>query len=96
LLGEILDTEVARPVIRIDNKSTISLVKNPVHHNISKHIDGRFHFLRECAQDGLIEVDFIRTEDQLVDTLTKALCKAKFEGLCVRIGLRKGKQQYKL
>jgi hypothetical protein len=49
LLGEILEADVARPVIRIDNKSAISLVRNPVHHDRSKHIDVRFHFLRECA-----------------------------------------------
>jgi hypothetical protein len=66
---------------QIDNKSAISLVKNPVHHDRRKHIDVRFHFPRECAQDGLIEVDFIRTEDQLADTMTRPLCWAKFERL---------------
>jgi hypothetical protein len=91
LLGEILDSEVGRPEIRIDNKSAISLIKNPVHHDRSKHIDVRFHFLRECAHDRLIEVNFIKTEGQLGDILTKALGKAKFEGLSVKIGLRKSK-----
>jgi hypothetical protein len=43
-----------RPEIKIDNKSAISLIKNPVHHDRSKHIDVRFHFVRECAQDGLM------------------------------------------
>lgn len=43
LLAEILDSVVSRPVLRVDNKSTISLVKNPVHHDRSKHIDTRFH-----------------------------------------------------
>jgi Zn-finger nucleic acid-binding protein len=53
LLGEMLEKIVARAVIRIDNKSAITLVKNPVHHDRRKHIDVSFHFLRECAQDGL-------------------------------------------
>jgi Zn-finger nucleic acid-binding protein len=96
LLGEMLEKIVARAVIRIDNMSAISLVKNPVHHDRRKHIDVSFHFLRECAQDGLIEVDFIRTEDQLADTLTKPLCRAKFERLCTLIGLSKNKQQHKI
>jgi hypothetical protein len=96
VLGEILEAVVARPVIRIDNKSAISLVRNPVHHDRSKHIDVRFHFLQECAQVGLIEVDFIRTEDQLADMLTKSLCRTKFEGLCAKIGLRKNKEQHKI
>jgi hypothetical protein len=96
LLGEILEAAMARAVIRIENKSAISLVRNLVHHDRSKHIDVRFHLLWECAQDGLIEVNFVRTEDQLTDTLTKPLCRAKFERLCTRIGLRKSKQQHKI
>jgi hypothetical protein len=51
----------------------------------------QFHFLKECAQDGLIEVSFIKTEGQLGDILTKAFGKSKFEGLSVIIGLRKTK-----
>jgi hypothetical protein len=43
LLSELKDSEISVPVLRIDNKSTISLVKNPVHHDRSKHIDVRFH-----------------------------------------------------
>lgn len=78
-------------MIRVDNKSAISLVKNPVHHDRSKHIDIRFHFIRECAQDGLIEVSFIRTEEQLGDVLTKPLGRIKFRELCSGIGLRKSK-----
>jgi hypothetical protein len=77
-----------RPEIKIDNKSAISLIKNPVHHDRSKHIDVRFHFVRECAQDGLIEVSFIKTDS---DILTKALGRSKFEGLSANIGLRKSK-----
>jgi hypothetical protein len=80
-----------RPEIKIDNKSAISLIKNPVHHDRSKHIDVRFHFVRECAQDGLIEVSFIKTDSQLGDILTKALGRSKFEGLSANIGLRKSK-----
>jgi hypothetical protein len=39
LLSELKDAEIEVPVLRVDNKSTIALVKNPVHHNRSKHID---------------------------------------------------------
>ncbi|KAK2630796.1 hypothetical protein QOZ80_UnG0725510 [Eleusine coracana subsp. coracana] len=48
LLGEFLDSEVGRPVIKVDNKSAISLVQNPVHHDRSKHIDIRFHFITKA------------------------------------------------
>ena len=77
-----------KPVLRVDNKSTISLVKNPVHHDQSKHIDTRFHLIREYAQNGQIKVSFIRTDEQLGDVLTKPLCKNKFLELCTKIGLQ--------
>jgi len=88
LLSEILDSVVIKPVLRVDNKSTISLVKNHVHHDRSKHIDTRFHLIREYAHNGQIEVSFIRTDEQLGDVLTKPLCKSKFLELCTKIGLQ--------
>jgi hypothetical protein len=87
LLAEVQSSVVSKPVIWVDNKSTISLVKNPVHHDRSKHIDIRYHFIRDCAHKGLIEVRFIRTDEQLGDVLTKPLCKTKFQDICTKIGL---------
>jgi hypothetical protein len=88
LLAEITDSVVSKPVLRVDNKSAISLIKNPVHHDRSKHIDTRFHLIREYANLGQIEVRFIRTEDQLGDILTKPLGKLKFRELCSKIGIQ--------
>ena len=88
LLAEISGSAVSKPVLRVDNKSAISLIKNPVHHDRSKHIDTRFHLIREYANSGQIEVKFIRTEEQLGDILTKPLGKLKFRELCMKIGLR--------
>ncbi|WVZ98205.1 LOW QUALITY PROTEIN: hypothetical protein U9M48_043674 [Paspalum notatum var. saurae] len=89
VLAEIKNSGTSRPLLRVDNKSTISLVKNPVHHDRSKHIDVRFHLIREYANSGQIEVKFIRTDDQLGDILTKPLGKDKFHELCSKIGLGK-------
>jgi hypothetical protein len=58
-----------------------------VFHERSKHIDLRYHFIRECLDDRRISVDFIDTKDQLVDTQTKALGRVRFLQLCVRIGV---------
>jgi hypothetical protein len=74
-------------VLRVDNKSTISLIKNLVYHDRSKHIDVRYYLIREYEQTSQIAVDFIRTEEQLGDILTKPLCKIKFRELCNKIGL---------
>ena len=87
LLAEITGEAVGRPVLRVDNKSTISLIKNPVHHDRSKHIDTRFHLIREYVQAGQIGVEFIRTDEQLGDILTKPLPRVKFQQLCEKIGL---------
>lgn len=57
----------------VDNKSALALMKNPVFHGRSKHIDTKYHFIRECVEGGQIEVDFIRTDEQRADALTKAL-----------------------
>jgi hypothetical protein len=69
---------MSRSKIRIDNMSAISLIKYSVHHDRNKHIDVSLYFIRKCSQDGLIEVNFIRTDEQLGDVLTKPVCKIKF------------------
>ena len=87
LLAEVTGETVGRPVLLVDNKSTISLIKNHVHHDRSKHIDTRFHLIREYVQAGQIGVEFIRTDEQLGDILTKPLPRVKFQQLCEKIGL---------
>jgi len=43
----------------VDNKSAIALSKNPVHHDRSKHIDTRFHFIRDCVERGEVDIDHV-------------------------------------
>jgi hypothetical protein len=87
LLGEMLNEEPVKPKLFIDNKSAISLAKNPVFHDRSKHIDIRYHFIRECVEQGRIDINYIRTNDQLADVLTKALGRLMFQELRRRIGM---------
>ena len=54
-----------------DNTSAIKLSKNPVLHGRSKHIDVKFHFLRDLTKAGTIELIYYRSEDQLADIFTK-------------------------
>jgi len=52
-----LKCEVVKPLtLRIDNKSPVSLAKNPISHGRSKHIESRFHFIREHVTNGMIKV----------------------------------------
>nr|GEY74607.1 hypothetical protein [Tanacetum cinerariifolium] len=56
-----------------DNKSAIALCCNSVKHSRSKHIDIRYHFIKEQVENGVIELYFVNTEYQLADLFTKAL-----------------------
>jgi hypothetical protein len=87
LLGELLNEEPQAPMLLIDNKSAISLCKNPVLHERSKHIDTRYHFICECVEEKELEVDYIRTEEQLADILTKDLGRIRFQELRSKIGM---------
>ena len=56
-----------------DNSSTIKLSKNPVMHGRSKHIDVRFHFLRDLTKKGVVELVHCGTQDQIANVLIKPL-----------------------
>ncbi|RVW66685.1 Retrovirus-related Pol polyprotein from transposon TNT 1-94 [Vitis vinifera] len=56
-----------------DNSSTIKLSKNPVMHGRSKHIDVRFHFLRDLTREGVVELKHCGTQEQVADIMTKPL-----------------------
>ncbi|GAU16794.1 hypothetical protein TSUD_200370 [Trifolium subterraneum] len=70
-----------------DNNSTIKLSKNPVLHGRSKHIDIRFHFLRNLSGEGMIELKHCTSQNQLADIMTKALKLEAFERLRERLGV---------
>ena len=86
LLGEITEGEATKAIIRIDNKSAIALTKNPVFHGRSKHIHSRFHFIRECVEDGLVTVEHVAGVRQKADILTKPLGRLKFKEMRDLVG----------
>ncbi|GJY68871.1 retrovirus-related pol polyprotein from transposon TNT 1-94 [Tanacetum coccineum] len=71
-----------------DNKSAIALCCNSVQHSRSKHIDIRFHFIKEHVENGVIELYFVNTEYQLADIFTKALGRERIEFLINKLGMR--------
>ncbi|GJW57217.1 retrovirus-related pol polyprotein from transposon TNT 1-94 [Tanacetum coccineum] len=71
-----------------DNKSAIALCCNNVQHSRSKHIDIRYHFIKEQVENGVVELYFVRTEYQLADIFTKALCRERIEFLIDKLGMR--------
>lgn len=74
-------------VIHCDNNSTIKLSKNPVLHGRSKHIDIRFHFLRDLTKDGTVELVYCSTQNQIADIMTKPLKLEVFEALREGLGM---------
>jgi hypothetical protein len=87
LLAEVLGDEITAPLLKVDNQSTISLIKNPVHHDRSKHIDVKYHYIRECAEKKLIEMMFVGTAEQLGDIFTKSLGRTRFQELRSKISV---------
>ena len=85
-------TDIGQPpadatVIWEDNQAAISLAKNPVSHARTKHIDTRYHFIREEVQNGVIALKYIPTKQMVADILTKPLAKTLFMELRHALGL---------
>ncbi|GJS95887.1 putative ribonuclease H-like domain-containing protein [Tanacetum coccineum] len=72
--------------IHIDNKSTICIMKNPVYHSKTKHIEIRHHFIRDSYEKKLIRVEKIHTDNNVADLFTKAFDGPRFNFLVVNIG----------
>nr|GFC90988.1 retrovirus-related Pol polyprotein from transposon TNT 1-94 [Tanacetum cinerariifolium] len=69
----------------LPQKPTIAISCNPVQHSRTKHIDVRYHFIKEKVEKGIAELFFVRTEYQLVDLFTKALPVERFKYLVRRL-----------
>nr|GFC41382.1 retrovirus-related Pol polyprotein from transposon TNT 1-94 [Tanacetum cinerariifolium] len=71
-----------------DNKSVIALCCNNVQYSRSKHIDIRYHFIKEQVENGVIKLYFVNTEYQLANLFTKALGRDRIEFLINKLGMR--------
>ncbi|GAU37611.1 hypothetical protein TSUD_365320 [Trifolium subterraneum] len=83
-----IQVELTEPIqLLVDNKSAINLAKNPISHGRSKHIETRFHFIREQVNNGRIVLNHCPTEVQEADILTKGLKHDRFIKLRSKIGV---------
>lgn len=87
LLTELRLKEVLPVPLYSDNQSAIRLAKNPEFHQRTKHIDIKYHFIREQVEKGVISLEFVGTENQLADLFTKPLEMVRFQDLRQRIGV---------
>lgn len=70
-----------------DNKSTISIIHNPVHHDRTKHVEVDRHFVKKKLEQGMISVEYVPISNQLADLLTKGLTEQAHEFLVGKLGL---------
>jgi hypothetical protein len=87
LLEEIRGEGVDTITLKIDNMSVIQLSRNLVFHERSKHIDTRYHYIRQCIEEGRVQVAAVNINDQLADILTKSLGCDQFVELRTKIGI---------
>jgi len=74
-------------ILMVDNKSIINLAKHLITHGKSKHIETRFHFLREQVTKGKLVLEHCKTKVQIADVMTKSLKIETFERLRSMIGI---------
>ncbi|KAJ9560810.1 hypothetical protein OSB04_005970 [Centaurea solstitialis] len=93
LLSALTGWKEEKVTIKVDNKSAIALMKNPVFHGRSKHIDTKYHFIRECVEKNQIEVEHVSGDLQRADILTKALARIKFADMRELLGVKNLKEK---
>jgi hypothetical protein len=72
----------------VDDNSAIQLMKNPVFHGHNKHIDIKYHYIRECVEHGQISVKRASTLEQKADSLTTPLSAVKLGVMRQLLGVR--------
>ena len=81
------DVEAKEIPIFCDNTSTIAITQNPVLHSRTKHIDVRYHFIRDHVEKKNVRIEYVRTEKQIADIFTKPLSEARFIELRNELGM---------
>jgi hypothetical protein len=79
LLEELNAKQEGPTIIKVDNQACIMIAKNPGLHKRTKHIDIKYHFIRQAIEAEQIQLEYVNTEDNCGDILTKPLSKEHFE-----------------
>ncbi|KAG5878118.1 hypothetical protein JTB14_005765 [Gonioctena quinquepunctata] len=72
--------------MKVDNQSAINLADNPEFHKRTKHI--KYHFVREASENGVVKIDYVESNLQLADILTKPLTKEKISSVRTQLKIQ--------
>jgi hypothetical protein len=87
LLTGLFDLEMEATTILCDNQSCIKMTENPVFHDRLKHIEIRYHYIRDMVQRRALKLLYVSTDEQVADVLTKPLSGVKFEHFRDKFGI---------
>jgi hypothetical protein len=87
VLKDLFDLEMEATVILCDNQSCIKMTENPVFHDNSKHIKIRYHYIRDMVQRRVVKIQYVGTDEQVANVLTKPLSHVKFEYFRDKLGI---------
>ncbi len=93
LLSGLFDIKLDATIIYCDNQSYIKLLVNHVFHDKSKHIGIKYHFIRDMVKKGAVKLQYVATNEQVADVLTKPLTKVKFKYFRNGLGLLPHKRE---
>lgn len=87
LLEELGVTNLTPVTLNCDNQSALHIARNPVFHERTKHIDIDCHFTRDKVLEGLIQLAYLPTGEQLANVFTKIIPSAQFQLLLSKVGM---------
>jgi hypothetical protein len=87
LLADLFDHEMDPTIIHYDNQSCVKLSENLVFHDKSKHIEIKYHYIRNMVHRKAVHVQYLPTHEKILDIFTKSLAKTKYKYFRERLGL---------
>lgn len=88
ILEDLGHSQDSATVIWCDSQSAINLAKNPGQHGKAKHIELKYHFIRDMVKQEKVVLQYCKTNEQVADCLTKALSKEKFVSFRYQLGVQ--------
>lgn len=93
MLSGLFDFQLEAICIYCDNQSCIKLSKNLVFHDKSKHIEIKYQYICDMVEKGAVKLQYIATDEQIADVLTKPLSRVKLKYFRDKLGVVPGKRE---